>query len=295
MDSLRSIVRRFPVLSFFALAFGLSWFCWVPYILSDHGLGVEPDIHIPEVLGSGQLLGVLPGAYLGPLGAAFLVTALTEGRPGLRRWAHRLKHWRVGWRWFLAVLLVVPIAILIAPLALPKTWGHITMPSAVILLAYLPMLAMQMITTAAAEEPGWRDFALPRMQDRFGPVLGTALLGVLWGAWHLPLYLTEWGGPNPTWVDPVLFIIACVPLSLVMTWVFNRSGESVPLVMLLHAGINSTYSLVWGEVYPTLDIARDPLYGQLIATTVAALILIVATRGRLGLRAGHPAPEKVSV
>ncbi|GAB7048341.1 CPBP family intramembrane glutamic endopeptidase [Catenuloplanes indicus] len=286
---MRRLVQRFPVLSFFTLAFGLSWLCWVPYILSAHGLGLVPDIRFPGGEIGGQLIGVLPGAYLGPLGAAFIVTALAEGRAGLRHWAHRLTHWRVGWRWFFAVLLLVPIAILLAPLALPKTWGTLTMPSLIILAAYVPVLIGQLITTAAAEEPGWRDFALPRLQDRFGPVLGTTILGLLWGAWHLPLFLTEWGGPDKPWWLPVIFIASCVPLSLVMTWVFNRTGQSVPLIMLLHAGINSTYSLIWPEVFPTLE-SSDTMWGQLIASTTAALILIIATRGRLGLQAPKPTP-----
>ena len=132
---MRELTRRYPVTSFFTLAFGLSWFLWMPYILSDHGMGLEPDIHIPGGLVGGQLIGVLPGAYLGPLGAAFIVTSLTEGRAGLRHWAHRLVHWRVGWRWFLAVLLVVPAVIVVAPLALPKTWGHMAAPSVIILAA----------------------------------------------------------------------------------------------------------------------------------------------------------------
>lgn len=147
------------------------------------------------------------------------------------------------------------------------------------------MLLMQFVTTAAAEEPGWRDFALPRMQDRFGPVAGTTILGFLWGCWHLPLFFTEWGGPNVTWYQPIEFIAGCIPLSLVMTWVFNRTGQSVPLIMLLHAGINSTYSLVWPEVYTNLDSARDPIHAQLIASLVAGAVLIIATRGRLGLQA----------
>jgi hypothetical protein len=67
--------------------------------LSQHGLGVL-DIPFPEVLGTAQLAGALPGAYLGPLGAAFLVTALAEGRPGLRRWRGRLFRFGVGWRWY---------------------------------------------------------------------------------------------------------------------------------------------------------------------------------------------------
>ncbi|MFG1928651.1 hypothetical protein [Cryptosporangium sp. NPDC048952] len=83
MESVRGLVRRFPVLSFFTLAFGLSWVAWTPYVFGNTGLGVEPDFHLPTGP-AGQLVGMLPGAYLGPLTAAFVVTALTEGRAGLR-------------------------------------------------------------------------------------------------------------------------------------------------------------------------------------------------------------------
>lgn len=122
---------------------------------------------------------------------------------------------------------------------------------------------------------------------------GTVVLGLLWGGWHLPLFLTEWGGwPAVDWTQPVVFIASCVPLSLVMTWVFNRTGQSVPLVMLLHAGINSTCTLLWPAVFPTLDPDRDTLVVQLVATTVATAVLLVATRGRLGApRGANPAPR----
>ncbi|WP_432988179.1 CPBP family intramembrane glutamic endopeptidase [Dactylosporangium sp. CA-233914] len=286
---MRRLVQRFPVATFFVLAFGVSWLAWVPYVLSQSGLGLVP-LRIPSLLGSTQLVGLLPGAYLGPLTAAFVVTVLTEGREGLRRWSRRLIRWRVGWKWYALVLLAVPAGILLATCALPGAWGHIARPSAAIVVAYVPVLLMQIVTTAMAEEPGWRDFALPRLQSRFGALAGTVVLGVLWGCWHLPLFLTEWGGwPDVWWVSPIEFVACCVPLSLVMTWVFNRTGESLPVVMVLHAGINTTYSLIWSEVFPTLNPVRDTPHATLIGSTAVALILIAATRGRLGLktRAAH--------
>ncbi|WP_328294319.1 CPBP family intramembrane metalloprotease [Kineococcus sp. NBC_00420] len=276
------VVSRHPLVAFFTLAFGLSWLAWIPYVLSGNGLGVLP-FSFPALLGTSQLLGVLPGAYLGPVTAAFVVTALVEGRPGLRSWRGRLLRFGVGWRWYLGVGVVVPVSILAATFVLPQAWEAVRPVGVLLLVSYLPMLALQVVTTALAEEPGWRDFALPRLQTRFGAVPGTVLLGLLWGAWHLPLFLTEWGGwPDFSWTHPVLFTASCVPLSLVMTWVFNRSGQSVPLVMLLHAGINSTYTLLWPAIFPALDGDQDTLVVQLFATTVATLVLIVATRGRLG-------------
>jgi len=279
MPGLRGLVRRHPTAAFFLLAFGLSWLAWAPYVLGTTGLGVLP-FGVP----GGQLLGVLPGAFLGPLTAAFVVTALVDGRAGLRHWGARLVRFRVGWRWYAAVLLGVPTILIATTMLLPASWGHVSNPGLSLLALYLPMLVLQFFTTAMAEEPGWRDFALPRLQERLGAVRGTVLLGTLWGCWHLPLFLSDWGGwPDVSPWAPVEFVAACIPLSLVMTWVFNRTGQSLPIVMILHAGINSTYSSVWSEIFPTLDVMTDPLHVQLIATSVIALILIIATRGRLGL------------
>ena len=292
MESVRGLVRRFPVLTFFALAFGLSWLAWMPYVLGNTGLGWEQEIQLPTGP-AGQLVGMLPGAYLGPLSAAFLVTALTEGRAGLRRWAKRLVRWRVGWCWYVAVVIAVPATIVLATFALPGALAGLTAPSLQVLALFLPMLVIQFLTTATAEEPGWRDFALPRLQDRFGPVLGTSILGVLWGCWHLPLFCTEWAGwPDVSWTEPVVFVASCIPLSLVMTWLFNRTGQSLPIVMVFHAAINTTYSLLWPEIFPKLNGYRDSLAVNLIAALAAAVILIVVTRGRLGLRA-DPTPPAV--
>jgi CAAX protease family protein len=87
-------------------------------------------------------------------------------------------------------------------------------------------------------------------------------------------------------------VAACIPLSLVMTWVFNRTGQSLPIVMILHTGITTTYSSVWTQIFPTLDVIGNPLHVQLIATTVIAPELIIVTRGRLGLST-VPAPTEV--
>ena len=213
------------------------------------------------------------------------MTLVANGKAGIKRWARRLVRWGVSWKWYAAILIGVPGSIILATFALPGAAGNARMIGATVAVMYLPMLVLQFITTALAEEPGWRDFALPRLQDRFGATLGTVILGVLWGCWHLPLFFTEWGGyPETTWLQPVVFVAACVPLSLVMTWVFNKTGESLPIVMVLHASINATYSLVWPEIFPTLNGSRDTLRAQLIAGTVAALVLIIATRGKLGLR-----------
>ncbi|MER6284902.1 CPBP family intramembrane glutamic endopeptidase [Streptomyces sviceus] len=277
---LRGSIRRNPLTWFFTLAFALSWAAWTPYVLSGNGLGVW-HFTFPGGRAGSQLSGVLPGAYLGPIASALLVTGITEGRAGLRTWRTRMTKFRVSGRWYLVVLLAVPATLTLASVALSGRGP--ALPSAAILAAYLPGLLVQMITTGLAEEPGWREFAMPRMQRRYGPLTATLVVGALWGCWHLPLFLTEWGGgPHVAWTVPVEFLAMTITFSCVMTWVFNRSGESMPLVMLLHTGVNNFFSLAWSDMFPSLSDG-DLAHALVLSTTAAALILLAATRGRLGL------------
>ena len=134
----------------------------------------------------------------------------------------------------------------------------------------------------AARVDGWRDFALPRLQERFGPLGAAAVLGPLWALWHMPLYFSDWGGwPDAHWTEPLVFALFTITFNVVITWVFNRTGESLPVVMLLHVGVNNTISTLWADMYPGMT-AGTMMHGLAIVSTVAAVVLLVVTRGRLG-------------
>jgi membrane protease YdiL (CAAX protease family) len=283
---LRGSIRRRPLTWFFSLAYLLSWTAWTPYVLSENGLGVW-HFAFPGGGPGSQLFGVLPGAYLGPILSALLVTGTTEGRRGLRAWRGRMTKFKVGWRWYAVVLFSVPAGLTLTSVALSGRGP--AMPPVVMLAAFLPGLLVQMITTGLAEEPGWREFAMPRLQRRYGPLFGTLVVGPLWGAWHLPLFLTEWGNwPHVSWTTPLEFIATAIAFSFVMTWVFNRTGESLPMAMLLHCGVNNYMSLAWSAMFPTLS-REDAAHAFLLSATAAALVLLVTTRGRLGCPPAHDA------
>lgn len=268
-----SVIRHHPLLSFFVLANLLSWVAWTPYVLSQDGLGVLP-VHIDEIVG------MLPGAYLGPIFSAFLVTAITDGRPGLRRWAGRLLRWRVAPRWYAVALLGIPVGMLLTGLAF--SGGDVRAPSATALALYVPMLVLQFVTTGLAEEPGWRDFALPRLQARFRPLVASMILGPVWALWHLPLFVTPWGGyPDASWTRAAAFLLFCIGFNFVMTWIFNRTGESLPVAILAHVSVNSFASLVWGEVFPGID-GDSWMHALAAGALVAGAAVVVGTRGRLG-------------
>lgn len=278
----QTLVQRFPLITFFTLANGISWLAWVPYILSLDGFGVL-HFRYPDLLMGNQLTAILPGAYLGPLTAAFTVTAVTEGREGLRRWRKRLFQFRAGVLWYAFALFAVPVAVLLGTLAVTDGEGF-RLPSLMVLVVYVPMLVLQFFTTGLAEEPGWRDFALSRLQQRHQPMIATFVLGILWIIWHLPLFLTPWGGPDVTPETIARFAVMAMEMSFLITLVYNKGRQSLPLVMLLHCSINNFQTVAFSEFFP--DAGEELLWGPVLGLGVLSLIVIVVTKGRLGYTGG---------
>ena len=144
------------------------------------------------------------------------------------------------------------------------------------------------------EEIGWRGFAQPRMQRRYGPVVGTLILGALWGVWHLPFFFGPLArtGPDATFVSAsialVEFSIGLTGLSVVMAWVLNNCGGSTLMAILLHACFDSS-GLAMVTLFPSTPPYYLPIHYQTLGIAIvfsaAALVLIIATRGDLGYSA----------
>jgi membrane protease YdiL (CAAX protease family) len=135
------------------------------------------------------------------------------------------------------------------------------------------------------EEPGWRGFALPRLQGQFGPLLGTVILGVLWALWHLPGYLGGW-----MTISILTLIISSIAFSTIMTWVYNHTRGSILLMILLHSASNAALS-VGGKVLPTnLPAQMNSFVSSgwipAITYTILAVVIIIFTRGELSYTQG---------
>jgi uncharacterized protein len=275
----RGLLARYPLTSFFVMAYAFTWIVWSPWVLGQDGAGLLP-IKIPQAAS-----GFLNAAAIlaGPTLAAFIMTATTEGREGVRRLLGRLVLWRVGIRWYLFALLGVPLIMLLGTIVysgdLPKL-GALGGPS--YLLSYLGTFALVIVLGGPLfEEIGWRGFALPRMERLHGPLLASLILGVLWALWHLPEFLVpSWaatsGGGGVLGIT--LFTLTAVTFTIVITWVFNNTRASVLLAILVHASIDA-FSLTLGAIFPAKALASA--FPLMIGFGVVAVVLIVLTRGRL--------------
>lgn len=278
------LIKRRPLLAFFALAYLGSWVLWSPWWLSRSGLGVLPfQLPLSAVQGINQL-----GLFAGPFAAAFVVTRVADGREGVRRFRRRFIQWRAHPMWWVLALVGIPLAAGVGYLLVP---GVAAAPAGGV--AVVGTLAVGYATLILGgplqEEPGWRGFALPRLQERLHPMAAALLLGTIHCCWHAPLFFTrEWDTPRDNPGQLVAYLILVLSMSVVLSWLFNGSGGSLVLAILAHTGINWAQLTVVTLTGTTIVSTWPAALGMALLAVVAA----VATRGRLGYTPESPLPGR---
>jgi len=177
----RAWVHRHRIVSYVVLAYALSWSWWIPLAL--HGSRTAPGQGWPTHL---------PG-LLGPALAAVIVTALADGRAGLRELTARALRWRIRWRWY--VLLIATVAMLgLAPLIatlrgdpLPTAPEYLTYSGLAVLPA-LPTLLIVLLVNGFGEELGWRGFLADDLLRRHGMLSSALMVTPIWVLWHVPTF-----------------------------------------------------------------------------------------------------------
>lgn len=263
---LAGCARRNPLLIFFVLAYLFGWIGFLPLVLTNLGLGIiHADVPMEFIVA---------GAFA-PTIAALCTQWLLERNFRICRFSTSWQKLLLGSVTGLAVIMIgfVILPSLTLVRASPRTlqWSALWTPAA---------YAVNWTTFLGGpinEEPGWRGFALPRLQLRYGPVLGSVVLGMLWAGWHFPLFLIHFVN-IPTWA----FAIVLIDLSILLTWATNLSSFNILVPMLMHAAFNTSSRLLAAMCAGVPTRARELIF-YLCAASATTLIVVLVTRGQLGL------------
>ena len=248
------------LLIYLVVAYAFTWLLWVPPLLAALPEGwamPSPDSYAELATegfaGSRHLLLAVTFsvAVYGPLLGALIATGYERGSRGVRDLLARTVDPRVAPRWYLIALLLAA-ALAYVPTLLAWTTGNLgtaLLDGTARLALFVPILLLQLLTSGLGEEPGWRGFLLPRLQDRFSPVRTVWLLGLAWAVWHYPLTaiyaLSGVPADAPAAAGVITIVIALLSLTLgligltyLYVWLFNRT-HSIFLMIVFHALTNA--------------------------------------------------------
>ena len=258
-----NLIKKYPAISQFVLALLIGGVMIAPMVA-----GVVPS----------DSMFLLIAAYSASL-AGIILTAIVSGKVGLKEMFRRLLIWRAGIGWWVFALIAFALMYL-GGLVLAALFSGSTLSVnlAQPLYMFFPLFIMKFFLDAGlGEELGWRGFLLPRLQARYSALVSSIILGIVWGLWHLPLFMLE--GMSPTYemgqawgVVPALLgytVVVVIPYSILFTWMYNNTKGSLLLAFVFHA------SQAWFELFRDPDNLIGPYIGFTAVLVVTAIVVVL--------------------
>ena len=278
--TIRAFIRRYPVLTFYALVFAISWGGLLILVGPSRIPGTPEDVE--------RLFPIaLVVLFAGPSIAGVLMTGFVSGRTGLRDLLSRLLRWRVRGRWYATALLSGPLLVaavlfalsLVSPIFLP---GIVTTDDKVVLL--LLGLSWGLIGGGLLEELGWTGFVVPGLRRRYSALATGLIVGLLWGTWHF--LIAFWASRAlagelslTIFVAGFLafYMVALPAYRVLMVWVYDRTS-SLLVAMLMHAFLSASTL-----IFQPQATAGHVTWNLVLAAALWVIVVVVAVakRGKL--------------
>ena len=253
---------------YYAIACGWAWLAWSPLVLGSGGLKL---IHLNASLPVFTCI-----ATLGPFFGCFLTHRLETGN---WRAVHLLPRSLLQWLWLLmGPLLVLTSYFVVFPAFISKgSPTHWRWHPAVLTGLFGWMFSYNLLGGPLFEEFGWRGFLQARLQQVMPPWVAGICVGILWSAWHAPLFLVTWSSASP-----LTFILILIGFAQLIACGFNASGGAVLVAIVMHSAFNSSPRFLGpflGET-PTREFPSEEMFIAFAFLATAALVALL-TRGRL--------------
>jgi uncharacterized protein len=223
--------------------------------------------------------------YLGTFTPGIVALALTvhaDGSAGARKLLARLVQHDVNARWYVfAITFTAAVEVAVALIHRMAFGAWPPFGGTPIALMFAGTLLSLITLGQAGEELGWRGFALPRLTKAMGLGWASIVLGMIWAAWHLPLFFLFPTADTHGQSFP-LYFAQVVGLSVAFGWLWWRTNGSLLLTMLLHAAVNNTKDIVLSVNPGATDVwtltASRPAWITVAVLWVCAVAFLVDMR-----------------
>ncbi|MBA3822983.1 MAG: CPBP family intramembrane metalloprotease [Ktedonobacterales bacterium] len=263
---MRHWITKHPLVTYFLLAYGITWVLLSPLVLQQWRV---IGIIVPPVWSG---IGAL-----GPITAAFLTATLSGGKAAIADLISGMTRWRVGllgWGLALSPVLLFLVALGVLPLLGQPFPDPARLSSSAVGAPWLFAGLLASVVYGIGEEPGWRGFALPRLQRRWNALLATTVLTGLWACWHAPFFVYRFQfGPG----EVIGFVTSLYAGALWLTFVYQVTGGSTLVTMIWH--------MLWNAVI-AVGMVLSPLLAAILSTLMIIIGVLVIFIGKPGSLAG---------
>jgi CAAX protease family protein len=252
--------------AFLALTLAFSYFVfWGPLALFK----IPTISFVSDVNGPTWAITLfLVGGFVPSLLAIFL-TWKKEGISGLRILGRRIIQFQLGWHGYVFTFLIV-IAGTAGQLIINRLIGNIF--NGHLFLAQLGSFLPLLIIGPLSEEIGWRGYALGRLQTRWNALNSSLIVGLVWALWHLPLFMMVGTSQHELGLPFIGFLIGFMANSIIYTWLYNNTNQSIWSAILLHWLYTYAVTVVF------TGVTRSPLYNwleYLPYVIMAAIVVLI--------------------
>lgn len=265
----KNFIIRKPLGAYFVFSYVFFWLFLALFVVVLNTFHLKPDT-LPSWL---IPLVTILGSWM-PTLAAVLVTGILEGHMGIGRLFRKFVHFKIPARWYLASL--IPFGLAFATVWIYQiTIGGLFPESHPSLIFLIGLIVVNLLAGPIGEEVGWRGFALPRLLKKYTPLKTGIILGVIWDFWHLPLWITSGYTSVNLLLYCLYFSIGIISLSVLMTWIFCRTSNSLIPMVIAHFSFNIGLNLFGPQglgLVPTL-----PLLGLMAALCIITVLIVWAT------------------
>ena len=209
----------------------------------------------------------IPVSYV-PAVLALAINRASRRSQDRAAFRERMSRFPVGWKPYAIAATALPVVHL-GGVAL-ATLGGGKVPARPANLALFPLF----LISSVGEEIGWRGYALPKLQERYGLFTAGVVVGLAWAAFHWAAFLAN---PKSRLAYVAVSTVMFTALSVIIAYVFNDAGQAVPVTVLMHAA----YNTVSVGIVPLAETGV-PLTAFALSAAVAwgvALALALARRG----------------
>jgi uncharacterized protein len=167
-------------------------------------------------------------------------------------------------RWYAPIIFLIPVCDLFSYAYLKQT-GTIQSESQITFLT-ISLFFIVFFIGAIGEEIGWSGYIIDPLQNQFGALKASIILGFIWVIWHIIPFIQA--GQTPIWI--YWQCLGTVFLRIIMVWVFNNTGKSVFGMVLFHTMINLSPFLI-----PNNGAHYDPFIFSILLMSVTAIVVFL--------------------